>query len=82
MRALTYVDHDEACRSAVFNAALTQEHGFQDVPARKQQYWLAEAEASLAVHASTFSILPIADLLKPGGYLDALQAKGYVIESP
>lgn len=82
LRQLTYVDHDEICRTAIFSASLASELDMQDVPARKREYWMAEAEASLAVHASTFSILPIADLLRPDGYLAALKAKGYVVEEP
>lgn len=82
LRQLTYVDHDEVCRSAIFGASLASELDMQDVPARKREYWLAEAEASLARHASTFSILPIADLLRPDGYLAALKAKGYIVEEP
>ncbi|HWV16557.1 MAG TPA: TraB/GumN family protein [Cellvibrio sp.] len=82
LRQLTYVDNDEACRSAAYNAALAEEQGLQDIPERKREYWLAEAELSLAKHPSTFSILPIAELLKPDGYLAALRAKGYKIEAP
>lgn len=82
LRQLTYVDHDEICRTAIFAASLASELDMQDVPARKREYWMAEAEASLKIHASTFSILPIADLLRPDGYLAALKAKGYVVEEP
>jgi len=82
LRQLTYVDHDEICKSVVFGAALAEEQGLQDIPARKREYWLAEAQASLAIHTSTFSILPIAELLKPDGYLAALREKGYVVEEP
>jgi len=82
LQQLTYVDHDEICRSAVFSAALTEEQELQDIPARKQAYWLAEAEASLASHQSTFAILPIAELLKANGYLSVLREKGYRVEAP
>jgi hypothetical protein len=82
LRKLPEADHDQICKAAVFNAALAEEHGLQDIPQQKQKYWLAEAENSLAKHASTFSILPIIELLKPNGYLAALREKGYVVEEP
>lgn len=82
LRQLTYVDHNEVCTSAVFGTSLAGELDMQDVPARKREYWLAEAEASLAIHTSTFSILPIADLLRADGYLTALKEKGYTVEEP
>lgn len=83
LRQLTYVDHDDVCRSAVFNAELTKEREeLQNIPQKKKEYWLAEAELSLEQHASTFSILPITELIKPDGYLASFREKGYVIEEP
>ncbi|MES2673050.1 MAG: TraB/GumN family protein [Pseudomonadota bacterium] len=82
LRKLPEADHDQICKAAVFNAALAEEHGLQDIPQQKQRHWLAEAESSLAKHESTFSILPIIELLKPNGYLAVLREKGYVVEEP
>ena len=82
LRKLPETDHNEICKAIAYNAALAHEHGLHDIPQQKQQHWLAEAESSLAKHESTFSILPIVDLLKPDGYLAALRDKGYVVEEP
>ncbi len=47
-----------------------------------QRDWLAAAQKALDRNASTFSVLPIGDLLRPGGYLDMLRARGYTVEDP
>lgn len=82
LRQLPDADQDEICNAAVFNAALAEEHGLQNVPQQKQDFWIAEAENSLAKNESTFSILPIIELLKPNGYLAVLRDRGYVIDEP
>ncbi len=82
LRQLPDADQDEICNAAVFNAALAEEHGLQNVPQQKQDFWIAEAESSLAKNESSFAILPIIELLKPNGYLAVLRNKGYVIEEP
>ena len=82
LRKLTYVDHIEVCKSAVLSSALAEEHGLQNIPEQKRDYWVAEAEASLAKHESTFSILPITELMNADGYLAVLRAKGYEIQEP
>jgi hypothetical protein len=81
-RELTYVDHDEICKDIAFNAEIMAEQGFQDIPKRKQHYWMDEAERSLNINASTFAILPIGELLKVDGYVDELRTKGYTVAEP
>jgi len=44
--------------------------------------WLAAADKALNSNVSTFAVLPISEMVKSGGWLDKLQAKGYVIHQP
>jgi hypothetical protein len=47
-----------------------------------QRDWVSAAGKSLGKNASTFAVLPVADMFRAGGYLDSLQAAGYVVEEP
>ena len=38
--------------------------------------------ASATAIATIFALLPMAEILKPDGYLAALGARGYVVEAP
>ena len=40
------------------------------------------AEGALQKNRITFATVPVWQLVKPGGYLAALQAKGYEVEAP
>jgi hypothetical protein len=79
----SYADRDEACGAALANSAFVQQQpGFQAVEARMRDAWLASAEKSLAANASTFAILPLKDILDRNGFMTALQAKGYRVDTP
>jgi len=81
--ALRYADRDQACGAALANSAFVQQQpGFQAVEARMRDAWLASAEKSLAANASTFAILPLKDILDPNGFMTALQARGYQVDTP
>jgi hypothetical protein len=47
-----------------------------------QRDWVAAVGKSLGKNASTFAVLPVADMFRAGGYLDSLRAAGYVVEEP
>lgn len=82
LRELPYGNQFTACSAAFSGAALARKHGVADMAQQIERNWMAAAEASLARNASTFATLPIAELLKPDGYLARLQAKGYEVEAP
>ncbi|OOG65367.1 TraB/GumN family protein [Rhodanobacter sp. B04] len=82
LRELPDSERRDACVSAVASAGFARTLGLDDVPARLQATWLAAARAALGSNAQTFAMLPMSELLKPGGYLAALQADGYRVESP
>lgn len=71
-----------ACVAALTEAGFARTLGLDDVPAKQQATWLAAARKALADNAQTFAMLPMDELLKPGGYLAKLQAEGYEVEPP
>lgn len=82
LRALTYTDTAKACTDALLQSGLGQSRGFDELPARVQAAWLADAEKALATHPESFALLSMSQVLGPSGYLAALKQKGYAVESP
>jgi len=44
--------------------------------------WVAAVESALSSHTVTIAVVPLYDMLKPGGFLEVLGSKGYSIQSP
>ena len=82
LRALPYDNQQIACLSAFSGAEFARKRGVTDVPAKVEGQWLSAAETALENNRVSFATLPIAELLKPDGYLSKLQAKGYEVEAP
>ena len=82
LRELPDSDRRDACVAALTGAGFAQTMGLNDVPAKQRAVWLTAARKALATNAQTFALLPMDELLKPDGYLAALQAAGYQVESP
>lgn len=83
IKALDYRERDDACNDAVLNASFAKnDKAFQHVPERVREAWLKKAEQSLAVNATTFAMLQMKNIVDPAGYLAALQARGFTVESP
>lgn len=82
LREQPFSNQFTACSAAFTGAALARKHGIADLSQRIERTWIAAAEAALARNRSTFATLPIAELLKPDGYLAKLQARGYEVEAP
>lgn len=82
LRALTYTDVAKTCTDAILQSGLAQSRGFDEVPARAQAAWLAEAEKALATHDESVAMLSLAQVIGPSGYLAALEQRGYTVESP
>lgn len=82
LREQPFSNQFTACSAAFTGAALARKHGVADLQQRMERTWLTAAEAALARNRSTFATLPIAELLKPDGYLAKLEAKGYEVEAP
>jgi hypothetical protein len=47
-----------------------------------QRDWVAAARVALDTNRSTFSMLPVGDVLRADGHLEKLRALGYVVEEP
>lgn len=82
LRALPYENQQMACISAFSGAEFARKRGLVDLPAKVRNQWLSAAETALETNRVSFATLPIAELLRPDGYLSQLQAKGYQIEAP
>jgi hypothetical protein len=66
-----------ACR-----AALDEGVGAAELIARMRRTWLDAFEKHLHAGGVTVAVVNIDMLLEPGGLLDELRAKGYVVEPP
>lgn len=82
LRSHAREDQQLACLSAWFNTEAARKRGMADIEPRVRARWLDTAEAALRKNRITFATLPVWQLVKPDGYLAALQAKGYEIEAP
>ncbi|WP_242108546.1 TraB/GumN family protein [Luteimonas aquatica] len=71
-----------ACTAAFTGSELARKQGITNLPRRLRQLWLESAESALDGNASTFATLPVSLMLAQDGYLDALRAKGYVVQGP
>ncbi|KAF1721073.1 TraB/GumN family protein [Pseudoxanthomonas wuyuanensis] len=82
LRALPYENQQTACIAAFSSAEFARKRGLDDLPAKVRSQWMSAAETALENNPVSFATLPIAELLKPDGYLGQLQAKGYLVEAP
>jgi hypothetical protein len=85
LRPQVYIEQQDACFAAFMTALKlegAQQRGFQDIPARIVQTWVAAVETALTRNSSTFAVLSIDDIFRKDGYVEALRKKGYAIEEP
>nr|WP_314541816.1 TraB/GumN family protein [uncultured Massilia sp.] len=83
IRSLDFADRQDTCLDAVLGSSFVKDAaGLRQMRERLRVSWLRTAEKSLAANASTFAVLEMRDIVGPKGYLAALQAKGYAVESP
>ena len=82
LRALPYSDQNEACMRAAMQSGAMRKRAPADVDGEVRKVWLAAAEQALATNQVTFALLPMRELLGANGYLAALAARGYAVESP
>ena len=82
LRALPDSHRRDACVAAITRAGFSHQLGFDDVPAQLEAAWLTAARKALADDAGSFAMLPMDELLSPGGYLAKLKAQGYAVEAP
>lgn len=82
LRALPVENQQDACMMAFVAGEYAKKRGITDVEARVRERWLEVAEAALEKNRVTFATLSMDDVFESGGYLAALQAKGYAVEAP
>jgi hypothetical protein len=77
LRRFDFPDTQGECLAMLVSAA-----GLNELRDRVYAQWLAEAEAALATHATSFAVLPMRELFAADGLLAQLEAKGYAIAPP
>lgn len=82
LRRVSDRTYRDACQSAITGAGFAKALGIGDLPTRIEGTWLAAADEVLASDTQAFAVLPMHDLLDSGGYLAALQARGYTVTAP
>ena len=82
LRDLPLGDQYQTCQNALMQTSVARKNGLTNAEAETRQAWLSAAEAAISNNVVSFAVLPMSELLKPDGYLAALQAKGYIVEAP
>jgi uncharacterized protein YbaP (TraB family) len=77
LRRFDYPDPQGDCL-----AMLVSSNGLADLRNELYAMWLAEAERALATHGTTFSVLPMRELIAADGLLAKLAERGYVVTAP
>lgn len=84
IEGIDYTTRAEACDEAILGSTAAEQANpdFRSMHERLRASWLLAAEKAMAENASTFAVLEMKDVFDPKGYLGALRAKGYTVESP
>jgi hypothetical protein len=77
LRRFDYPDTQGDCLAMLVSAS-----GLADLRDELYATWLREAESALATHATTFSVLPMRELVAADGLLAQLASRGYVVTAP
>lgn len=77
LRRFDYPDAQGECLEMLFSSA-----GIKDLGDELFATWLREAEHSLATYDTTFSVLPMRELVAADGLLAQLAARGYTVTAP
>jgi TraB family protein len=70
------------CAMAVLGSQVAREIIPADIREKLYVLWMDAAVKSLAANDTTLAIVPLAKLMRAGGYLERLRALGYEIEAP
>lgn len=82
LRSLPLGDQYRSCQEVLMETSVARRNGLGNAREQLRDAWLSAAEAAIARHRVSFAMLPMSELLDPGGVLAALQARGYAVEAP
>ncbi len=84
IEGLDYTTQAHACDEAILGSSAAEQASpaFRSIRERLRTAWLEAAEKAMAENASTFAVLEMKEVFDPTGYLGALRAKGYTVDSP
>jgi hypothetical protein len=71
-----------SCLDALAKTDAMRSLGMADAKQRSHDLWMRAVDAALSNNQSSFSTLPVSELLEPGGLWESLQAKGYTVQAP
>ena len=77
LRRFDYPDSQGNCLAMLFSAS-----GLANLRDELYAMWLTEAERALATHRTTFTVLPMRELVAADGLLAQLAARGYTVTAP
>jgi uncharacterized protein YbaP (TraB family) len=77
LQRFDYPDAQGDCLAMLFSSS-----GLKDLGDELFAKWLREAEHALATYDTTFSVLPIRELIAADGLLAQLKARGYTVTPP
>ena len=82
LQSLPYTDNFRACADALLANRIAERQGFADLDKQLEAKWMAAAEAAIEKNESSFALLPMTMMLREGGFLDQLRAKGFTVTPP
>lgn len=83
IRKLNFDDRANACIHALSTGSLGKNQPeLKTAQETALARWVEAAEKALATNASTFTVVPIKEILNPKGVIATLQSKGYTVEPP
>jgi uncharacterized protein YbaP (TraB family) len=77
LQRFDYPDAQGDCVEMLFSSS-----GLKDLGDELFATWLREAERALAMHGTSFSVLPMRELVAADGLLAQLAARGYTVTAP
>lgn len=82
LQSLPYTDNFRACADALLENRIAERHGFDDLDQQLEAAWMQAAEAAIEKNSSSFALLPVTMMLREGGFLEQLRARGFVVTPP
>lgn len=83
IRKMNFDDPANACIHALSTGALGKNQPeIKTARETADTRWVEAAEKALATNVSTFTVVPIKEILNPKGVIAMLQGKGYTVEPP